>query len=345
MSSSTGEKKRKIGVDDADETSDEVFEYTGKGQTVPKDVVSVRFHPSVVEIEVEAFKNCTKLQEVVLNVGLEQIGQSAFERCNSLHSITLPSTVTEIGDCVFYGCNNLREVVLNDGIKKFGNSIFVFCKSLRSIKIPSDIGNFAFCACRNLREVVLNDGIKKIGLYTFHKCTSLRSIKLPSAVVEIEPYAFSDCTELRDVVIHNQEVQIDDKTFYNCASLQRFKFPGLYTRLDNIIRAGQRGIEAKMDDILTVEWRAGELIIPSVRREIEDQRGTEGEMETLVELDKEKMDKIVKLIRYYEIKEATTLFELALWKAKIDQQLKTDREACRLEVPGPVKDVILQYLN
>lgn len=43
----------------------------------------------------------------------------------------------------------------------------------------------------------------------------------------------------------------------------------------------------------------------------------------------------------------STLFELALWKFKIDQtDKKSDmsRRACRIEVPGTVKDAILQFL-
>ncbi len=45
------------------------------------------------------------------------------------------------------------------------------------------------------------------------------------------------------------------------------------------------------------------------------------------------------------MKEATTLFELALWKSKIGHQSTNDydRSACRVEVPGPVKDLILKY--
>ena len=100
-----------------------------------------------------------------------------------------------------------------------------------------------------------------------------------------------------------------------------------------------------MDDIPTVEWRDGELIIPAIRQEIERPWG---EVETEVEIDKEKLDKIVRLIKYHEIKEATTLFELALWKAGIDQaniSNSTNRNAHRIEVPGSVKDAILQYLH
>lgn len=42
MSSSTGGKKHKIGVDRL------MYSSMGNGQTIPKDVVSVRFHPSVI---------------------------------------------------------------------------------------------------------------------------------------------------------------------------------------------------------------------------------------------------------------------------------------------------------
>ena len=100
-----------------------------------------------------------------------------------------------------------------------------------------------------------------------------------------------------------------------------------------------------MDNISAVEWRGGELSIPAIREQKERPWGI---VETLVKVNKEKLDKIIRLITYYEIKEATTLFELALWKAKIDQadiSNPTDRAACQIEVPGPVKDTILQYLN
>ena len=78
---------------------------------------------------------------------------------------------------------------------------------------------------------------------------------------------------------------------------------------------------------------------PEVTRRCEDWSAT------LVSLGK-----IIKLVAYYLKKEATTLFELALWKAKIIQaeeandDININRDAHRIEVPGPVKDNILQYL-
>ena len=49
----------------------------------------------------------------------------------------------------------------------------------------------------------------------------------------------------------------------------------------------------------------------------------------------QQFDRIVNWIKYYELREATTLFELALWKAKMDQvEDDTDRDTHRVEVPG-----------
>ena len=73
-----------------------VFEYTGEGGVVPKIVTIVRFHPSVTEVEDEAFWGCKQLRKVDFNDGLQKIGDDAFHNCTSLSSVTFPSTVTEI---------------------------------------------------------------------------------------------------------------------------------------------------------------------------------------------------------------------------------------------------------
>ena len=91
-----------------------MFEYTGSGQIVPKDVVSVRFHPSVVEVEERAFKNCTL---AMFNDGLKKIGSNAFEGCKALQYIDLPSSLLEIGSGAFRFCSNLKRVELNEGYR------------------------------------------------------------------------------------------------------------------------------------------------------------------------------------------------------------------------------------
>ena len=172
------------------------------------------------------------------------------------------------------GCsvpNDITRVIFKEGLQKIGNYAFRDCTSLKSITLPStvvEIGQHAFRGCNNLGQVVLNDGLKKIGCAAFAYCHSLQSITIPSTVEEIDMGAFEGCTNMMQATIVNYDkwYKIGMNAFVRCPSLNRFKFPRLSIRLDNIIRAGQRDIESKMDDIREVEWRDGELILPNVHR-------------------------------------------------------------------------------
>ena len=278
--------------------NDVEFEYTGKGCAVPKNVTIVRFHPNVIEVENEAFRECTKLREVVFNDKLKNIGRYAFQYCTSLSSITLPSTVTEVGHAAFYICSNLREVVLNKGLQKIGNASF---------------------SC----------------------CTSLSSIKLPSTITEVGGYAFDRCgSNLKEVVLHGVPREIGNDPFRYCRSLERFKFPTISTRLDNLIQTGHwEAIENEVDRVRGVVERSGGDFCACTQSLREG-----GNNWNTVRRD---LGKLVRWISYYELKEATSVFELALWKFKLDQVDKANpipRKKCRMDVPGPVKDIILQYL-
>ena len=328
--------------------SNNEFEYTGTGCVVPKDVTSVRFQPSVVEVEDWAFRNCKQLRvvmfnnEVVLNEGLQKIGLDAFHGCKSLESITLPSTVTEIERGAFYNCINLRKVIFNDGLKKIGRAAFYNCTSLSSIILPStatEIGISAFEKCKHLREVVLNDGLQKIGHGAFYRCSSLSSITLPSTLNEIDHSAFRDCSNLREVILHSVPRAIGQYAFSNCTSLERFTLPTISNRLDALIQTGHwEEIENEVNEVRGVVERIGELFVST-----RSLRG--GRNWSAVRRD---LNKISRLISYYELKEGTSMFELALWKFKLDQVDEANpipRKKCRMDVPGPVKDIILQYLR
>ena len=317
-----------------------VFEYTGKGCVVPKDVTIVLFHPSVIEVENRAFEDCNYLREAVFNEGLKKIGAAAFWKCTSLSSVTLPSTVTEIGNDAFSFCNNLREVVFNEGLQKIGSLAFWNCTSLASITLPPTVAEICSCAfhdCNNLREVEFNVGLQKIGNSAFYSCRLLTSITLPSTVTEIGREAFHDCSNLRVVVLHGVPRKIGSLAFLNCSSFGRFTFPTISTRLDNIFQTGHwEEIENEVNEVRgVVEWSNGELFV-----------STQGGDDNWNRVSDD-LGKIVRLISYYELKEATSLFELALWKFKLDQVDKANpipRKKCRMDVPGPVKDIILQYL-
>jgi len=339
---------------------------------VPSNVMHVQFHPSVTKIDNETFKGCTQLREVILNEGLRKIGKGAFADCTLLERIKFPSTVVNIDDNAFSGCTRLREVVLNEGVTQIGKQAFHKCTSLRRIAIPSTIGDIdssLFEGCANLLEVKLNEGIKRINKNAFIGCSSLEGITLPSTLTEIGVGTFKDCTSLREISIHNEDMKIEDNALHWATvrvqndsqlsfALEQIKLPSITTRLDGIKNENEdeaNEIIEVIDFICKSDANVNILrrLSGITDRFVLERRGNElfvspsalgnGAYWKLVQ--KNILNPIVHLITCHEKKEATVLFELALWKAKMDQTNanKLNRGAYRVKVPGPIMDTILQY--
>ena len=183
----------------------------------------------------------------------------------------------------------------------------------------------------------------------------MESINFPSTLIEVGSYAFKSCTHSREVILNEALQTIGQNAFSSCSSLQGFKFTSISIRLENIIEAGQTELENKVNTIIGnvhgIVWSRGEeIFIPAV--------SVQGPGWSVAYKDwwrdiKQSIDTIVKQLSYHEMKEATTLFELALWKEKIDfktwieqaNDTDIDRDMHRIEVPGPVKDRILHYIG
>jgi len=235
-------------------------------------------------------------------------------------------------------------------VTDIGYGAFSDCTSLESITLPSTVTSIGFGAFRNcdsLREVVLNEGLTEIGNHAFYGCSSLISINLPSTLNELGDSAFSNCCNLKEIVLH-EEIKYRREWTTKFESLERCKFASISNRLKNIIEAGQypriyapRSLFCGTEQGSPVlHWKDNELILyPKAlwRKEVQNGRV------------KRYLDSIVELITYHEIKEGLTLFELALWNAKMDQadevMYACDRDRYRVGVPGPVKDAIVQYMH
>ena len=331
-------------------TSEVVFEYTGFEDEVPEDVTCVHFHSSVPEVAEEMFKNCWQLKKVILNEGLQKIGNRSFYECRSLESITLPSTVLEVGSFAFYYCCNLAEIVLNEGLKEIGKSAFYGCISLKSITLPStitEVGAYCFSGCSDMESIIFKKTLQtvSVGRYAFSRCISLEHITVPLTITSIDDAVFANCIRLSEVGLHEGIQKVAPNAFSNCSSLEKFKFPDLSARLDSIIRAGQTEAGNKLDEIRNIIERRGcELMVPVVSVQSPHSSVQHSNWVTLRGI----LGQIDRLIAYYELREATTLFELAMWKSKMDEEENVsinNRNLYRIDIPGPVKNTILQYLN
>ena len=274
-------------VFDDDVFDDGLFVYIDMGgdQQIPLDVTHVRIHKSVKIIRRHAFGGCRNLVSIEMHDGVEIIEEGAFQDCDALKRIKLTG-VRVIGEGAFWSCRALEHVEFGDKLETIGSSAFRYIP-LRSIKIPKvrTIGYGAFYDCHSLTEAELSEDIETIGHAVFCNCKCLRRITLPlKDSMLVSGYVFSECSKLSqvDIVggIHN-----------TVSSLL----------LDSWKNEMNDEIDCINQDLPTT---------PTIEKTTAIQQW---------------METVTRRIEHFKsehsvlLKEFTTLLELALWKAKLDE--------------------------
>jgi hypothetical protein len=260
---------------------------TGGEQVVPDDVRRVRIDKSIKIIPREAFRFRSSLICVEFHDGVEIIGGWAFHSCNHLRRLkSLGVKVIEEG--AFFDCSGLTDLEFGDKLETIGPGVFVNCTLLRSVTMPSvrTIGKWAFSNCKQLTDLNLPEGLEMVGKYACGNCPSLKRIAMP----------------LKDNMIGAD-------VFRNCPSLTTVDLAG--------------GIHKTVASLHLESWRN------EIREEINriNQVLSNTEREKTAEIQRWIRSVIHRLEHYKTehkaiLKEATTLLELAAWKAKIDKKEK-----------------------
>lgn len=116
----------------------------------------------VIAIADNAFSSIgTVFKNLTISDGIRTIGVNAFKNRTSLQRVILPASLTKIGESAFSGCTNLTgiETISEDvslNIEEIGASAFYNCTSLEKITLPASltyIGNSAFAGCSKLTEI------------------------------------------------------------------------------------------------------------------------------------------------------------------------------------------------
>jgi hypothetical protein len=72
---------------------------------------------------------------VVVESGVESIGESAFYLYSHLASITLPESLTSIGTTAFYRCSTLASITLPESVNSIGERAFMGCSGLTDLTV------------------------------------------------------------------------------------------------------------------------------------------------------------------------------------------------------------------
>ena len=267
-----------------DNNDDAVYVYTGG--RVPRDIRRAKIDESIDIILAGAFQDCEQLIEVEGHKKLKKIEAETFMRCRSLRRVMKMNGVIEIENGAFLGCHVLSDLEF-DKLEIVGVSLFAYCKSLRSINLPS---------------------VRRVGVCAFNNCTALTEAAFGEDLEIFESYAFNVCTALRRIAIPLKDgLIIEDDAFNLCKNLSRVDIVG--------------GIHEAISSLHMKSWR------DEMKEEIDRINQTLPDTTSVVKtatIQQWIISAINRMENYKAdhqllLKEAMTLLELALWKARLEE--------------------------
>ena len=275
---------------------DDIFVYMGGDQQVPDGVRRARIHRSVKIVPRGAFFNRHQLIYVEFHDDIEIIEKDAFYNCISLKGNIKLLGVRIVKKWAFQDCRGLTDVEFGDKLETIEWSAFYSCRALKKIKMPSvgTIGGYAFTHCHELSDVEFGEALETLQESAFHKCPKLKRIALPLKDDMIEDDVFFDCPKLTtvDVVggIHNTVASLHMESW-------RSEMMDEINRINQVLPTREWGDKTQAIQ----QW------MESAFRRLDNHKWEHRRL----------------------LKEATTLLELALWKANL-----ADNEGVDVETGG-----------
>lgn len=209
-----------------------------------------------------AFIRCASLQTVVLNEGLEYLGQNVF-RETAITNLIIPDSVQFIGAGIFARCKYLQEVtspfIGQERTKESGRESVVshwvdmdfdssdgmiskttyydssgsmqpatrfFPASLTKLTItePSKVRIGLCSGFPGDIEVDLLFGSSTKGLFA---SSGVKSVTIPNGISSIGAYAFYFCEALETIIIPSSITVLEIQAFYQCSSLIEISLPNV----------------------------------------------------------------------------------------------------------------------
>ena len=177
-----------------------------------KTVISVNFYSRSDD---SAKAGLGSLTELILEEGIERIGDWAFDSCDKLENLTIPRSVFDISSTAFNDCKNLN-------IKAYKGSVAEVAAKIQ--KVRCEIIEEPIIS--TLDSKALNDFEIAGSTLLSYKCKDnwdplpeYRNPKIPQGITRISSYAFENPKfEFDNVVIPEGVVTIESEAFSGCRS-------------------------------------------------------------------------------------------------------------------------------
>lgn len=112
---------------------------------------------------------------------ITEIGSNCFRECSRLNTVVMPNTITTIRSNAFYSCAGITSLTFSQSLTTIESGAFNQNSGLTSITFPNSLttlGNNCFYYCNGLTTVTIGTGITSIGSYAFGDCRNLTSMTI-----------------------------------------------------------------------------------------------------------------------------------------------------------------------
>lgn len=90
-----------------------------------------------------AFKECVRLQSIIIPSSVTSLGNYCFSECSGLTSITIPSSVTSLGGWCFSGCSSLTSITIPSSVTSLGYyNCFEDCPKLEKVTFQGKLPEY-----------------------------------------------------------------------------------------------------------------------------------------------------------------------------------------------------------
>ena len=157
-------------------------------------------------IGTEAFLDNTKLKNIELPEGIDDVYPRAFAGCTSLTSIEFKDGLHFFESEAFKGCSELKTVTLPDSTILLSKNVFTDCPKLEYniYENGAYLGNASNPYLVLLKVIdtsfstfVMHEKCEIIGGSAFVGYTQLENIAISSAIRKIGQYGFTECSKLK----------------------------------------------------------------------------------------------------------------------------------------------------
>ena len=147
----------------------------------------------------------SKINKVVIQEGVQAIGDYWFNGCSAVTSVELPDTLLKIGAYCFNSCSSLESITIPENCCEYYNYTFNGCSKLKWAVLPHDNTTSSYN--------------HKIPDYTFNNCSSLENVWVGKDYTAIGANAFRSCSKLSAVIWTGSTISSIGSNFNSSANI------------------------------------------------------------------------------------------------------------------------------